>query len=944
MTRAIIAIVLILAGIGLAQPVDEHTLAYWKLNEGSGTLAEDSSSYGNHGTIVNAVWTTDAKTGGAALEFNGQDSQVSVADSATLHPQTGDITMGAWIKVFSNPKGWSNGGAIVYKGGAYQWAVNTNGALWLGIWGARFESIGTYDFEQHLDEWHHVVTTFDSVAQKAQIYVDGELNIEGTAAAAIDQTANELYIGYKADGGGRFHGIIDDVRISDIVRTQDEVKASMLGTAGYPFAGSPNPQDGIVHENTWANFFWKPGDFAVSHDVYLGESFDDVNNGTGDTFRGNQTAPPFLAGFPGYAYPNGLVPGTTYYWRIDEVNDANAASPWKGEVWNFIVPPREAYQPTPAAGDRYVDANVTLSWMPGYAAKLHYLYFGDNFDDVNGATGAPALTTTTYVPGALELEKSYYWRVDEFDGAVTHKGHVWTFTTMPAIAPAEDPNLIAWWTFDEGMGQTALDWSGHGNHGVLFGAGWTRPGLLGDAALNFTGTVYVAIQNLIYAGTDYREVTVCTWLRTSVWNDQYIASFDRDQYWRLSVGTSNTGPGHVGWHVLTSSGQVDLGSVTRVDDGVWHHACCVFDNGRMTIYVDGRPDASVVSGMTFGTGNTRYGLLGAHNNAATFNGSRGTGSPIAGDIDDLRIYDRALTQDEITLVMRGEPLLAWNPNPADGSNPDVDKATPLTWSSGDRASQHDVYFGMDREAVKDADASDTTGIYRGRQSATSYTPAEGVEWGGGPYFWRIDENNNDGTVTKGRIWSFAVGDFLVVDDIESYNDINEGEPGSNRIYLSWMDGFGTTTNGAFVGNLDVPLTERGNVHSGGQAMPLAYDNNFKFSEATLTLTGAARDWTREGVANLSLWFRGDAANAAERMYVALNGTAAVYHNDPNAARTTAWTEWVIPLQTFAGLGVNLTNVTSITIGFGTRGNTTLPGGTGQMYIDDIRLYRSRIVP
>jgi hypothetical protein len=73
------------------------------------------------------------------------------------------------------------------------------------------------------------------------------------------------------------------------------------------------------------------------------------------------------------------------------------------------------------------------------------------------------------------------------------------------------------------------------------------------------------------------------------------------------------------------------------------------------------------------------------------------------------------------------------------------------------------------------------------------------------------------------------------------------------------------------------------------------------------------------------------------MYVVLNGTAVVYHTDPAAVQATAWTEWVIPLQQFAG--VNLTNVTSITIGFGTRGNTTVAGGTGQMYFDDIRLVR-----
>ncbi|MFH1719364.1 MAG: LamG domain-containing protein, partial [Planctomycetota bacterium] len=658
---AIAAVLLMQTQVLFAQPADEHTMAYWKIDEGTGDFVEDSSANGNHGTAISTVWTTDAKTGGAALEFNGQDSQVTIADSPTLHPQTGNITIGAWIKVFSNPKGWGNGGAIVHKQDAYQWVVNTNGALWLGVWGARLESIGSYDFEQHLNEWHHCTVTYDNAAQKGQIFVDGELNIEGNVGAAIDQSASELYIGYKADGGGRFDGIIDEVRISDIVRTADEIKASMLGAAGYPFARGPFPEDGSILENTWVNLAWKAGDFAVSHDVYLGVNFDDVNEGTGDTFLGNQATTSLVLGFPGFPVPDGLVPGTTYYWRIDEVNEADPNSPWKGEVWSFLVPPKTAYQPGPADGARFVDPGVALSWEPGYGAKLHNVYFGDSFDDVNNAAGALPQANATFDPGTLEFDKTYYWRVDEFDGAATHKGNVWTFTTMPAIAVHDDPNLVGWWTFDEGMGTTALDWSGHGNHGILFGPGWTTPGLLGDAALNFTGSSYVAIENLTYAGTDYAEVTVSLWIRTSMWNEQYIASFDRDQYWRLGIGLNGVGPGNVGWHVLTSAGQIDLGSAMRVDNGAWHHVCGVFDNGRLTLYIDGWPDASVTSGRTFGTGNTRYGLLGANNNATTFDGSRGIGSPIAGDIDDMRIYNRALTPKEITLVMRGDPLLAWGP-------------------------------------------------------------------------------------------------------------------------------------------------------------------------------------------------------------------------------------------------------------------------------------------
>jgi len=67
----------------------------------------------------------------------------------------------------------------------------------------------------------------------------------------------------------------------------------------------------------------------------------------------------------------------------------------------------------------------------------------------------------------------------------------------------------------------------------------------------------------------------------------------------------------------------------------------------------------------------------------------------------------------------------------------------------------------------------------------------------------------------------------------------------------------------------------------------------------------------------------------------------VIHDDPAASQISTWTEWVIPLQTFADQGVDLTDVDKIAIGLGTKGNVTVPGGAGKMYFDDIRLYRPR---
>jgi hypothetical protein len=446
------------------------------------------------------------------------------------------------------------------------------------------------------------------------------------------------------------------------------------------------------------------------------------------------------------------------------------------------------------------------------------------------------------------MDKTYYWRVDEFDGFVTQKGDVWSFTTQPIIAVHSDPDLVAWWTLDEGEGGTALDWSGHGNHATLVDTKWSDASVLGDAAL-YMSIGHAVIENLTYEETGLAEVTVSAWIRTNSSASQFIISFDRDNYWRLEINGSGGGPGQVGWDVMTSSGQVDYGSLTRVDDGAWHHVCGVFDNGRLTIFIDGLAEPSATGGSTFGTGNLRPGIIGGNSEAGGYNG--GTAVP---DLDDIRIYSRALTQEEIVLVMRGDPLLAWSPNPSDGSMPDIDNATPLAWSAGDMVSRHDVYFGLDRDAVANADTSDATGVYRGSQAGTSFTPAEGVEWGGGPYYWRVDENNTDGTVTAGRVWTFTVADFILVDNFESYTD---NDAAGEAIWQHWIDGFGIPTNGAQAGYLVPPYTEQTIVNGGGQSMPLLYDNTagVRNSEAVLALT-APRNWTNHGVAVLSLWFRG----------------------------------------------------------------------------------------
>ena len=700
-------------------------VAHWDLNEGSGTTtAAAVGSPAADGTFVGTTWLTTglSPAGGttAAAFFNSSNSDRIETNLTGITGQAAR-TVAAWIK--AEPT--QNNNAVMVGWGlnnpTERWSFRLNASAGNGSqWALRLEIQGSYAITQtplNDGQWHHVAATHDDGATIEQVsfYVDGQLEggLSGTSGGgSINTAASNVVIGNSGHSvaGYGFDGAIDDVRLYDHALSDVEVLAAMEGSSGgYPLASGPNPADGALLEATWANMSWRAGDSAVSHDVYLGDSFDGVNEGAEGTFAGNQATTMLVVGFPGFPVPGGLVPGATYYWRIDEVNDADPNSPWKGPVWSFSIAPKTAYNPDPADDAESVAQNAELTWAPGFEAKLHTVYFGDNFDDVNNASGGLLLGDITFTPpGPLELAKTYYWRVDESDPPSTYRGEVWSFRTEGTAA---DP------------------------------------------------------------------------------------------------------------------------------------------------------------------------------------------IPVKGAVE-------------------------------------VSPTPIVKWTAANLAASHEVYFGVDADAV--AIAGKGSPEYKGAKALGEETYDAGRLELQTTYYWRIDEVNDTqpGSPWIGNVWSFTTGDFLVVDDFEAYNDIDPPDPNSNRIFDNWIDGFGTTTNGALVGNDLPPYAEQGVVHGGAQSMIYAYDNAGKTSEATLTLA-YPRDWTTEGVTKLSLWVRGSSTNAADRLFIALNGTAVVYHDDPAATQIGGWRQWVIDLTAF---GVNLTNVNTITIGIGTK-NSPAAGGTGTMYFDDIRLIR-----
>jgi len=699
---------------------DENLVLHLKFDEGSGAVTADTSVTGLQATLEGDYeWTSGMF--GQAVAFTDGRAVLSESDPLDL-PQ---ITVMAWVNPASivsvdATNHWENQNSIYGKAGSTgtdsQVLALTGGdgvQFFLRIDGG-VQRLSVLDAGIQTGQWQHIAGTFDGTIMR--VFLDGEQIGELAVAGSISTNPILPTVGGRSDTAVSFDGAIDEVKVYDQALTADEILSSMAGSAGLPLARTPDPKDGAVVEATWANLSWKAGDFALSHDLYFGTAFDDVNDGAEGTFTGNLGVTFQVVGFPGFSAPDGLEPGTTYYWRVDEVNDANVASPWRGDVWSFSIPPKTAYAPVPADGAESVALDAELNWAGGFGAKLHTVYFSDNFDDVNAATGGALQGDPFFTPPSpLELAKTYYWRVDEFDPPNTFKGAVWSFRTEGTAA---DP--------------------------------------------------------------------------------------------------------------IPAKGAVDV-----------------------------------------------------------------------------------------------------SPTPV------------LKWTAGSLAASHEVYFGANADVVKNA--AKTSPEYKATNALGEESYNAGRLELETTYYWRIDEVNDAhaGSPWIGNLWSFTTGDFLVVDDFESYDDVDPipGEPGINRIFDKWIDGFGTLTNGAVVGNPLPPYAETTIVHGGAQSMNYAYDNANKTSEATLTLV-YPRDWTEEGVTKLSLWFRGASGNAADRIFVAL-GNAVVYHDDASATQLTGWNEWVIDLTEFAG--VDLTNVNSITIGIGTRG-TLAAGGTGTMYFDDIRLLRPASEP
>ncbi len=777
--------VLSLVGTSPAGNIDPALVGWWMFEDGSGTVARDASGKSVEGKFTgNVEWGRDGQHGGILL-FDGTTAapEYVFIDGAFSLPV---YTMALWFRVNGGTgnrdvfsayaKGVRHGILLEVQGAGtlrylHRYPLGTAG-------GTNIYTPGTYAD----GAWYHVamVKSVDQIA----LYVNGQ-EVGRTADTSKFNPGDTFGITLGILDNERaaarlFPGAMDEVRVYNRPLSAEEIR-KLIPPSPWPYAWGPTPADGSLHPDTWVNLSWVPGAFAASHDLYFGDDRGQVEAGAGDTFRGNQAGTFAVVGFPGFPFPEGLVPGTTYYWRIDEVNSLNAGSPWKGDVWSFTVPSKKAYKPDPPTGAKFIASNVTLTWTPGFGAKLHTVYFGDNSDVVSNASGGPPTALVSHTPGALEPGKTYYWRVDEFDGTTTYKGDLWNFTTA---AP--------------GGGVKGQYYKGMNFESLVL----TRT----DPQINFDWANAAPDPAVDANGFSVR------------WTGEIEAAFTETYTF-----------------------------YTNSDDGVrlWVDGQPLVDNWTDHTVVENSGNIDLVAGNVYSLQMEYY---------------DNTGPAVA----ELLWSSRRTPRQIVPQAALSPPIRASNPNPANGAT--GVKMTPiLTWNAGDYAASHEVYFGTDAGAVKNATKASPE--FKGVKAlgSESYDPGK-LAWAT-TYYWRVDEVNSvrPDSPWAGNVWKFTTGDFLLIDNFEDYN------AGANQIWYAWHDGLGYGTPGApnyFAGNgtgamvgdeTTISFTEQTIVHGGKQSMPVAYDNNktgfAKYSEAEFKLT-APRDWTEEGVGELSIWFRG----------------------------------------------------------------------------------------
>ncbi|MBN1362852.1 MAG: discoidin domain-containing protein [Sedimentisphaerales bacterium] len=322
---------------GLATASGAEPIVYYPFDKLE-DIVVDASGSGNDGMLNGGVQFVEAGYTKGCFAFNGSDSYVSLD-----RPIQNDFTIMAWIQTSTN----GAAGTQAYQGTGLFWSDVSGVAndFVIAVLGSRFSFfVGNPDTSVNSNgtivtgDWVHVAAVRDTASGTNSICINGVLDNSVSHSNVNALTAQQLLvIGANTLDGRFYNGLIDEVKVYDVALTEGEIETAMRAGLGKELASEPNPASEKVDVPRDVVLAWAPGQFAASHDVYFGTSFDDVNTAT----RANPMGVLASQGQAEASYdPEGLLAfGQTYYWRIDEVNAPPDNTIYTGEVWSFTAEP-----------------------------------------------------------------------------------------------------------------------------------------------------------------------------------------------------------------------------------------------------------------------------------------------------------------------------------------------------------------------------------------------------------------------------------------------------------------------------------------------------------------------------------------------------------------------------------------------------------------------------